>query len=81
MTISDIKAEILSVIQESTETEVALTETTHIINEMGLSSIETMMMVSDLDQHFGINIPTGKLRNVRTVGDLCQVVIETLMKN
>ena len=78
MTIDQIKKEILSVIQESTETEIELQEETHIINEMGLSSIETMMLISDLDQHFGINIPTSRLRDVRTVRDLCQVVIDTL---
>jgi len=78
MTLSEIKKEILSVIQESTETEVILTEDTHIVNEMGLSSIETMLMVSDLDQHFSISIPTGKLRSVRTIRDLMQVVIDTI---
>jgi acyl carrier protein len=78
MTIDQLKQEIFSVIQESTETEVELTDDTHILNEIGLSSIETMMLISDLDQHFGINIPTTRLRDVRTVGDLCQVVIETL---
>ena len=78
MTIDQLKKEIFSVIRESTETEMELTEDTHIINEMGLSSIEAMMLISDLDQHFGINIPTSLLRDVRTVHDLCQVVIDTL---
>ena len=78
MTIDQLKKEIFSVIRESTETEIELTEDTHIINEMGLSSIEAMMLISDLDQHFGINIPTSLLRDVRTVHDLCQVVIDTL---
>lgn len=78
MTTDQLKKEIFSVIQESTETEVPLTEDTHIINEMGLSSIETMMLISDLDQHFGINIPTSRLRDVRTIRDLLQVVLDTL---
>lgn len=78
MTIDQLKKEIFSVILESTETEIELTENTHIVNDMGLSSIETMMLISDLDQHFGINIPTSRLRDVRTIRDLCQVVIDTL---
>lgn len=78
MTIDQLKKEIFSVIQESTETEIELTEDTHIVNDMGLSSIETMMLISDLDQHFGINIPTSQLRDVRTIRDLCQVVVDTL---
>ena len=78
MTIAQIKEEILHVIRESTETEVEIHEQTHIINEMNLSSIEVMMMISDLENRFGINIPTEKLRDVRTIHDLCEIVIEAL---
>lgn len=78
MTIAEIKEEILHVIRESTETEVDINEQTHIIHEMNLSSIEVMMMISDLESRFGINIPTEKLRDVRTISDLCQLVIEAL---
>lgn len=78
MTLNQLKEEILEVIQASTDTEVELSEDTHILNDMGLSSIETMMLISDLDQHFGINIPTSRLRNVRTIRDLSQVIVETI---
>ena len=78
MTTAQITEEIIAVIRESTETDVELTAQTHIVNEMNLSSIEAMMMISDLEDHFYITIPSGKLRDVRTVGDLCQTVIEVL---
>lgn len=78
MTLTEIKNEIISIIAESTETEVPITENTHIVNEIGLSSIETMMLVTDLEDRFGIVIPTSGLRNVRTVADLCQLVIDEL---
>lgn len=80
MTIADIRKEIIAVIKESTEREIEITEETHIVNEMNLSSIETMMMVSDLEDRFEINIPTAQLRNVRTVKDLCDIVVDTLME-
>ena len=78
MTIHEIHEEIIAVIQESTETEVDITMQTHIVNEMNLSSIEAMMMISDLEDRFGISIPTGKLRDVRTIGDLCEIVVDAL---
>ena len=78
MTIHEIHEEIISVIQDSTETEVELTMQTHIVNEMNLSSIEAMMMISDLEDRFGISIPSGKLRDVRTIGDLCEIVVDAL---
>lgn len=79
MTISEIKKEIINVMKESTETEVEITEQTHIINDMSLSSVETMMMISDLEDRFGITIPSSALRNIRTVEDLCDVIIHVLL--
>ena len=78
MTIQQIKQAVIAVILESTETEVKLTENTHLIQEMGLSSVETMLLLSDLEDRFYINIPASQLRNVQTVGDLCQLVIDCL---
>jgi len=80
MTIAQVKEEILAVIRKSTETEMALTPETNLIQEMGLSSVETMLLLSDLEDRFGINIPASSLRSIQTVEDLTQVVISLLMK-
>ena len=81
MTIQELKEEIIETIIDSTETEVEVTEQTHIVTEMGLSSVETMMLVSDLEDHFGITIPTATLRDVRTIGDLSAIVIDLLLED
>lgn len=78
MTIEQIKQAVIAVIQESTETEVELTENTHLVQEMGLSSVEAMLLLSDLEDRFYISIPASQLRNVQTVRDLCQLVIHCL---
>lgn len=80
MTICEIKQEIIRVMKDSTETEVDITEQTHIINDMSLSSVETMMMISDLEDRFGITIPSSSLRDIRTVQDLCDLIITVLSK-
>ena len=81
MTIEQIKQAVISVIRDSTETEVSLTEDTHLIQDMGLSSVETMLLLSDLEDRFYITIPASLLRNVQTVGDLCRLVIDCLAKS
>lgn len=80
MTIAELNKEIFTVILNSTETEVDITETTHLIRDMGLSSVEVMMMISDLEDWFDIEIPPSRLRQVQTVGDLCQTVLNILRK-
>lgn len=78
MTIAELNREILSVVHSSTESEAEITNSTHLIKEMGLSSIEIMMLVFDLENTFGVDIPVSKLRHVQTVGDLGQLVSDRL---
>ena len=79
VTIREVRKKIIQVIIDSTDAEMAVTEDTHLIKELGLTSVEIMMLISDLEDRFGIDIPGTKLRNVWTVGNLCDVVISQLL--
>ena len=81
MTIEELKSEIYDVIRDSTETELELHEDMHLITQMGLSSVEIMLMLSDLEDRFGIELPLSRLRDVATVGQLCQVVEQVIRQN
>lgn len=78
MTVQEANKAIMDVIAESTETEVALTEQTELVQELGLSSMEVVVLLGDLEDVFGITIPVSRIRSVRTVGDLCRVIIAIL---
>lgn len=80
MTVQEAKKEIMHVIKVSTETELDITEETNIFSDMGLSSVEVMVMLGELEDAFDIDIPAAQLRRVRTVGDMCELVIEILIK-
>ena len=81
MTIEDLKSEIYDVIRDSTETELELHEDLHLITQMGLSSVEIILMLSDLEDRFGIELPLSELRDVATVGQLRQVVEQVIRQN
>ena len=78
MTIEQLNNDILSLVQRSTESEIRITPDTHLIREMGLSSVEIMLLVSDLEDHFDVTIAPSKLRRAQTVGDLAQLVIDDI---
>lgn len=78
MSIEELKQKILEVIAESTETELEVTEDTTLYEEMGLASVEAYVLLSDLEEAFGVRIPASALRNVRTTGDLCALVIREM---
>lgn len=81
MTIAELNRQILAVVRDATETEMEITEHTHLIRQMGMSSVEIMMMVSELEDAFGIEIPPAALRHVQTVGDLCSLIADLLRGN
>ena len=75
MKIQDVKKKIIEVIKESTETEMTLTPDTELFADMGLSSVEVVVMLGDLEDAFGIDIPAADIRNVRTIGELSDLII------
>ena len=78
MTIPEAINEIYAVIRSSTETDLNLVPELHLIQDMGLSSVEIMLLLTDLEDHFQINIPVSELRNTQTIDDLCQVILHIL---
>lgn len=78
MTVQEAIKAIIAVIVKSTETEKEVTVEMYLVKDLGLSSLEVVVLLGDLESEFGIDIPVSKVRNVRTVGDLCQVVISIL---
>ena len=78
MTVQEAKKEIIRVIKVSTETELDITEQTNMFTDMGLSTLEVVVMLGELEDTFGIDIPASRLRRVRTVGDMCELVIQIL---
>ena len=81
MTTEELNTRICDVIRSSTETELELHEDLNLITQMGLSSMEIMLMISDLEDAFGIELPISELREITTVGDLSVVVRQTICKN
>ena len=75
MKIQDVKKKIIEVIKESTETEITLTSETELFADMGRSSVEVVVMLGDLEDAFGIDIPAADIRNVRTIGELSDLII------
>ena len=53
-----------------------LTESTALVAELGLSSLEVMEFIEKIEDHFDISIPLNILPDVNTIGDLATKVKE-----
>lgn len=74
----DKRSEILGVIVSHLEgrgIEVAgVSETTDLVDELGLDSLDTVELTLGLEEAFGVEIPDSDLEDVRTVGDVIDLI-------
>lgn len=46
----------------------------HIVDDLGADSLETVALVMDLEEEFGMEIPDADMENLGTVGDTIALV-------
>lgn len=54
----------------------ALSESTELVADIGLSSLEVMEFIEKIEDHFDISIPLNILPDVNTIGELARKVRE-----
>ena len=66
----EILARICEVLEPYAQPDHTISETTELVMELGLSSLQVMEMIERLEDHFDISIPLNILPEVRSVRDL-----------
>ena len=59
-----------SALRQLNKKGVVLNETTDLVADIGLSSLEVMEFIEKIEDHFDISIPLNILPDVNTVGEL-----------
>ena len=78
MTAQEAKRAIIDSIIEITETEEIVTEETEVIRDLGLASVEVMMLLAELEDVYDVELSTKTVQYIKTVGELCDIIIEQL---
>jgi len=65
-------ARIYEVLQPYVAEGDTLTEDSELVSDLGLSSIDVMEMIVEIEDHFDISIPLNILPDISTVGDLAK---------
>lgn len=78
-TYADILPQILETLKPFAKKEAVVQETTDLVAELGLDSLQVMQVLLKIEDQFDISIPLNNLPNIRTVKDLGQE-IETVLK-
>ena len=78
-TYADILPQLFDTLKPYSKKASQLKETTDLVSELGLDSLQVMQLLLKIEDQFDISIPLNNLPNIRTVQDLGQE-IETLLK-
>jgi acyl carrier protein len=65
-----------SALEQLNKKNLNLSETTDLVADIGLSSLEVMEFIEKIEDHFDISIPLNILPDVNTVGELAKKVRE-----
>jgi acyl carrier protein len=55
-----------------------VSEQSHLVNDLGLDSLDTVELTLGLEERFGIEIPDTELEGVATVGDAATLIEKKL---
>ena len=65
-----------SVLEQSNKKGITLSETTDLVADIGLSSLEVMEFIEKIEDQFDISIPLNILPDVNTVGELARKLVD-----
>lgn len=65
-----------SALESQNKNKLELSESTSLVADIGLSSLEVMEFIEKIEDHFDISIPLNILPDVNTIGDLATRVRE-----
>ncbi len=74
-----IRAEVKSLLAPHAQGGAEVTDTSHLVADLGVDSLGVMELVADLEDKFKLHIPDEALREVNTVADIASA-IETRLK-
>ncbi|MEP5764786.1 MAG: phosphopantetheine-binding protein [Halieaceae bacterium] len=63
-----------SALAQLNKKDLELSETTDLVADIGLSSLEVMEFIEKIEDHFDISIPLNILPDVNTIGELARKV-------
>ena len=71
----NVLATVTTIIVELLKGKVSVNEETEIQAEVGMTSLQVMEMISEIEESFDISFPLNRLPDIRTVRDLAQEIV------
>jgi acyl carrier protein len=74
-----VRGELLKMFERHAQAGVKVTESSHLVADLGIDSLGVMEVVADIEDKFKLTIPDEALREVDTIGDVASAIEQKLM--
>ena len=69
---------VLGTIKQALKRDVALSEETELLADVGMTSLQVMELVFEIEEEFDISFPLNRLPDIRTIKELSQEIVALL---
>lgn len=78
MTLEQLKEELIELLLDNMDDEMDVEDDANFITDIGLSSMQMMLYIRDVEDELGIEIPVKRMDQVATFGEFFDVVVAIL---
>ena len=76
----NLRTKLLALLRAHAQSGALVTESSHLIGDLGVDSLELMELIADIEDKFGLSIPDDALREVDTVASVFRAIEKRLEK-
>ena len=73
-TAETVRKEVIQILTPHVQQDAPLSETSHLVADLGIDSLGVMEVIADLEDKFKLHIPDEALREVETVSDVAKAI-------
>ena len=67
---------VIGVLATMADTDEEITADSELIEDLGISSMDVLFLISSLEEEFKIKVPEKQIRQMVTVGDVADIITE-----
>ena len=75
-----VRAELLQLLKSHAQSGASVTESSHLVGDLGIDSLGVMEVLADIEDKFGLSIPDEALRDVDTVESVMRAIEKRLQQ-
>lgn len=80
MNYEEILERTIALFAKMTDAETEITEDSELMEDLGISSMDVLILICNLEEEFKIKVPESAIRKMYTIADVAETVVQLIGK-